>query len=318
MYMLFYDSLQEGLWFKNLNQHFQDAELVPIPNKLSQQQQYGLQDILVYDRPDIILKDNNTNIFVLERTKEVPSGHNVGQRFGRLVAAAKNRIPVVYFGPYVAYKHGGQTAGPRYINLRLFDSLQILAQYYDTAVTTINWPVDNNYEVLTTPSKDRKLQEYLDLFFSYYDVYGFSGLTEFIAHSDFQNAQLREQDNFAQNKIRNPEQYDMPPESVCQLNRQQFEQRYGLFPDGYDSITTVYIYNVGMQYIRSDPYTGMTYLYYYLYCVKKQNTCLILSFPNITFEMWNHLSPASKTYRMYKNLCTAIIFSDGIKWQDEI
>ena len=102
LYEIFCDSLQEGLWFKKLNNSFSEARLVVIPNSQKGQQKYGIDKVLQYDRPDIVLKDNDDVIFVLERTVEVPSGHNVGQRFGRLVAAAKERIPVVYFGPYMA------------------------------------------------------------------------------------------------------------------------------------------------------------------------------------------------------------------------
>ena len=123
-YGVFCDSLQEGMWFKNLHPDFANASLMVIPGSQREQKKYGIDRVLQYDRPDIVLKDNNRVIFVLERTVEVPSGHNVGQRFGRLVASAKERIPVVYFGPYMAYKHGGDTAGPRYMNLRLFYSLQ--------------------------------------------------------------------------------------------------------------------------------------------------------------------------------------------------
>ena len=124
LYYIFCDSIQEGMWFKNLDPHLAQAELVMIPNRVEDQRRYGIDSVLIYDRPDIILKEDNEIIFVLERTIEVPSGHNVGQRFGRLVAAARARIPVVYFGPYAAYKHGGKTAGPRYMNLRLFYALE--------------------------------------------------------------------------------------------------------------------------------------------------------------------------------------------------
>ena len=122
MFIIYCDSIQEGKWFQDLDFHFRDSKLeIMLSSTVTNTQ--GLEDFLLYDRPDIILKKNDTVILVLERTIEVPSGHNVGQRFGRLVSAAKKNVPVVYFGPYMAYKHGGNTAGPRYMNLRLFYSL---------------------------------------------------------------------------------------------------------------------------------------------------------------------------------------------------
>ena len=53
-------------------------------------------------------------------------------------------MPVVYFGPYVARKHGGVTEGPRYMNLRLFYALDVLARINSTAVTTIDLAIDED------------------------------------------------------------------------------------------------------------------------------------------------------------------------------
>lgn len=315
-YEIFCDSLQEGMWFKRLNDCFFDAELVVIPNTQRDQRSYGIDRILQYDRPDIILKDNNEVIFVLERTVEVPSGHNVGQRFGRLVAAAKERIPVVYFGPYMAYKHGGATAGPRYMNLRLFYSLKNVSNYFNTAVTTINWPVDRNCEVLKTSKKDERLIEYLDLFLSYYNTYGCTGLTEYIKDSQFQQEQYDEQGRFAERAVQNPEQYDGPPDSVEIMTIAQFERTYCAIPDIGSRINQIELYHVGMNYIRSDPYAGMAALYHYLY--GNENVVQILHFPNIQYEEWLDLRTRTKTYRMFKEFSYAILFNDRLVLHDDL
>lgn len=309
-YEIFCDSLQEGLWFKRLNDCFSEAELVVIPNSQREQRLYGIEHVLQYDRPDIILRDNGNVIFVLERTVEVPSGHNVGQRFGRLVAAAKERIPVVYFGPYMAYKHGGATAGPRYMNLRLFYSLKNVANYFNTAVTTINWPVDQNCEVLKTPLKDARLIEYLDLFMRYYNANGSLGLTEYIKESDFQAEQYIEQEMFAENEVQNPEQYDTPPDSVEIMPVAQFERRYARLLYRDTNIRYIELYHVGMTYIRSDPYAGMAALYHYLY--GSDAVVQILHFPNIQFDEWCKLRKTTKTYRMFKDFSYAILFNDQL------
>lgn len=268
MFRIYCDALQEGIWFKNLDGHFVNAKLAVFPNRQEDQQREGLAGVLRYDRPDIILKDDDRIIFVLERTIEVPSGHNVGQRFGRLVAAAEEHVPVVYFGPYAAHKHGGITSGPRYMNLRLFSSLQNLSIAYNTAVTTINWPVDQNYEILKVSGFDSRVRLYLWLFFQYYDAHGFNGLTEYMAHSSFQQEQYSEQRNFALTQIRNPEQYDAPPTSVSILARAQFEKAYGPLPSCRSHISQIVFYNVGMQNVRSDPYAGMAALYYFCIAIK--------------------------------------------------
>ena len=315
-YQVFCDSLQEGMWFTNLHDDFRDAQLVLIPKTQLEQMRYGIDRVLQYDRPDIILKDNDEVIFVLERTVEVPSGHNVGQRFGRLVAAAKERIPVIYFGPYVAYKHGGITAGPRYMNLRLFYSLKNVSEYYNTAITTISWPVDSHCEVLKTPVKDRRLIEYIELFLDYYKDNGMNGLTEYIKNSRFQAEQYYEQKVFAEREIQNPEQYDYPPNSVEILSRAQFERKYCRVPGLDQEVDYIEIYHVGMQYIRSDPYTGMAALYYYLY--GRNNLIQILHFPNILFDKWRILRTNTKTYRMYREFCAGILFADGLVLQGDL
>jgi len=108
---IYYDSLQEGTWFKSMHDDLKDARLIAINDIKSGT---PVSKALEYDRPDIILADNGIPILVIERTIEVPTGHNVGQRFARLAAAAEAKIPLVYFGPYMARKHGGITSGPRY------------------------------------------------------------------------------------------------------------------------------------------------------------------------------------------------------------
>ena len=50
-----------------------------------------IQKLLKYDRPDIILVKEGVPKLVIEKTREVPTGHNVGQRFARLVNAVESK-----------------------------------------------------------------------------------------------------------------------------------------------------------------------------------------------------------------------------------
>lgn len=315
-YEIFYDAFQEGVWFKSLSNCFSDAKLIQIPKSLLDQQKYNINCILQYDKPDIILKDNGKIILVLERTKEVPSGHNVGQRFGRIVAAAKERIPVVYFGPYMAYKHGGSTAGPRYMNLRLFYSLKNLADCYNTAVTTINWPVDKDCELLKTPDKDTRLIEYIKFYMNYYNMHGSDGLTEYIKRSSFQDEQYEEQKEFIKKEVQSPEQYETPPPSVEIIPISKFEMEYCVLPKNDNNIQSIELYHIGMENIRSDPYTGMAALYNYLYC--RNGVVQILHFLNIQSSKWHSLRKTTKTYRMYKEFSYAILFKDQLLMNVEL
>jgi len=310
---LYYDSFQEGIWFKGLHQRLTAAGLYPFPS--GEVGPEYLQLALLHDRPNVIVVENDQPILVLERTVEVPSGHNVGQRFARLVAAAQMHVPIVYFGPYAAYKHGGATQGPRYMNLRLFHALKKLGEIECTAVTTINWPVDQNYEIIQTPAiRDKRMKDYLDLFFSLYDMYGLPAMTEHLINSTFQREQEDEQRTFVSESVVRPEQYDSPPESVRILPWQSISVLASQHPTNLKSPETVF-YKIGMTYLRSDPYTGMALLYSYLYCggLKNRTRDLVLYFPNITNGQWSAAAARGnrKDIRLFRLAADGILFSDG-------
>ena len=318
-YRIYYDSLQEGLWFQSLHPALQEAELFIFPSKTRCPEL--LRPVLAYDRPDIVLCDNGNPILVVERTIEVPSGHNVGQRFSRLVAAAQQKVPVVYFGPYAAYKHGGATQGPRYMNLRLFYALDKMAEIEDAAITLINWPVDNDYEIINTAEKDVRMIEYLQLFFNAYTEDGLANITNAIMTSTFERNQEDERTQFIREQVQNPEQYDDPPSSViiAHVNDIQILQRY--HPLNLTNSHMV-IYKVGMRYIRSDPYCGMAMLYSYLYCdgLTERTRDLILHFPQITREMWYTAArrASRKDIRIFRLTADGILFSDGYIPKDNL
>lgn len=310
---IYYDGLQEGMWFQSLHPALANATLHSFPSTGNAPPLVA--KALSYDRPDIILTDDIDRPFlILERTVEVPSGHNVGQRFARLVGAAKMRIPAVYFGPYKAYKHGGETQGPRYMNLRLFYAIERMAEIENTSVTIINWPVDAACEIIQTPEKDNHVREYLKLFFEYYNVHGPEGMIEYIKNSDFEAERRRERAAFARADVRNPEQYNGPPPSVRIARTTDILPLRGADTSVLHFAETVF-YNVGMTYIRSDPYTGTALLYSYLYCGGQPSRTrnMVLYFPNITIEMWRAVGRAGgrKDERLFKMVADGILFRDG-------
>nr|ABC75876.1 R2.BtsI [Parageobacillus thermoglucosidasius] len=317
---IYFDDIQEGLWFKNLHPLLESASLEAITGSLKRNP--NLADVLKYDRPDIILTLNQTPILVIERTIEVPSGHNVGQRYGRLAAASEAGVPLVYFGPYAARKHGGATEGPRYMNLRLFYALDVMQKVNGSAITTINWPVDQNFEILQDPSKDKRMKEYLEMFFDNLLKYGIAGINLAIRNSSFQAEQLAEREKFVETMITNPEQYDVPPDSVQILNAERFFNELGISENKRIICDEVVLYQVGMTYVRSDPYTGMALLYKYLYILgSERNRCLILKFPNITTDMWKKVAFGSrerKDVRIYRSVSDGILFADGYLSKEEL
>lgn len=77
MVEIYYDAYQEGLWFRDLAPKLAEAEL----KKFDERVPRAIEELLVYDRPDIILAVGSEPVLVLEKTEGVPTGHNVGQRF---------------------------------------------------------------------------------------------------------------------------------------------------------------------------------------------------------------------------------------------
>lgn len=309
---IYFDDIQEGVWFASLHPQLADAQLEPITGAVATNPRLG--DVLQYDRPDIILAHNGEPVLVLERTVEVPSGHNVGQRFARLAAAAEAHRPLVYFGPYVARKHGGETEGPRWMNLRLFHALSVVSRVHETAITTINWPVDADFEIVQDSSKDDRVQAYMSTFFEVFEAEGLNGLNVGLLTSEVQQAQLAEQAAFART-IKNPEQYDGPPPSVRFLSGRDAAAEFG-----FAELAThreMVIYQVGMKYIRSDPYTGMAMLYRYLYVLgePEKDRRLILHFPHVDDAMWDVAAVAArrKDIRIYRKVADGIIFSGSYR-----
>lgn len=310
---ILYDELHEAQWFKSLHPDLRDVPETSITEASSRPM---LQRVLAYDRPDIILLDNGVPILVVEETVEVPSGHNVGQRFARIAAAAEARMPSVYFGPYMARKHGGETEGPRYMNLRLFGAIDNMIRVTGSAVTTINWPVDANCEIMKGLAKDKDMREYMSLFLELY-YRDPASINTNILNSSLQYRLVQERDAFITSKIRNAAQYDSPPNSVLFLSAAELSANFPQINTGKLKSDSIVLYNVGMTKIRSDPYTGMAILYKYLYIIGQERK-LVLWFPFISAETWMQTSSTRKDKRLFMVASDAIIFSDQMYLKHEL
>ena len=317
-FTILYDEPQETEWFRALDTRLANAREVAITDA---QGWPTVRRVLLYDRPDIVLLDGQTPILVVEQTVEVPSGHNVGQRFARIAAAAEAGVPSLYFGPFVAKKHGGITAGPRYVNVRLFRALDTVERTRGTAVTAINWPVDESFEVRRDQGKDEDVRDYLATFLTLYaNQPNLSQLNEDIRQSDVHRRMLAERNAFASNYIRKPEQYNSPPPSVEILTIPDFTKRHGQIDRKLQWVTELVTYRVGMNHIRSDPYTGMAMLYRYLYVLENPSRALVLWFPNITEIMWRQAAASGnrKDVRLFRIAADAILFADQLLSRDNL
>ena len=317
-FTILYDEPQEFSWFRGLHPDLADARGVSITEA---QEWPSMRKVLLYDRPDIVLLDGQKPILSVEETSEVPSGHNVGQRFARIAAAAEAGVPFLYYGPYVAQKHGGITAGPRYMNARLFHALDAMVRITGTAVTTINWPVDARYELLRGEGEGAEVREYLATFLALYACQpNLKQLNQEILRAAIHLRMVTQRNEFVRTKIRNPGQYHSPPGSVDISILSEFRRRFGLTSGKLENFREIVTYKVGMNGIRSDPYTGMSMLYRYLYVMENAGRALVLWFPNITMSAWREAAGNGnrKDVRLFRITADAILFHDGLVLSEDL
>ena len=190
-----------------------------------------------------------------------------------------------------------------------------------TAVTTINWPVDGNYELRHDQTKDADAREYVSTFLALYAVQpDLRQLNASLLQSNIHRRMVSERDTFVRNEISNPEQYDSPPPSVKILTPSEFRQCHGWIDGEFQGVSRLVVYKVGMNKIRSDPYTGMSMLYRYLYVLDKPSRVLVLWFPKITEEMWRTVTANEnrKDVRLFPITADAIRFSDRLVLRESL
>lgn len=319
-FAIYYDALQEGKWFQSLDSHLASARLLKMLNK--GQNPPNIDDLLKYDRPDIILTYGSRPSLVLERTEEVPTGHNVGQRFARIVRAAEVRVPAVYFFPFVAQKHGKesqdreaeQKTNQRYVNARLFEALERLEEIHKSLVIPINWPVDKGYELLRTSQKDQEVQRIVSLVVD--ATLSNLPLEQLRANpfiAEIKEKARRERDQ----RLASQSRYSEPPPSVKIIDTDSLIKACSMHKTvaaRLSSRKNSLVYEIGMNYIRSDPYTGMLLFYDYLLTrtgphSSQRSMNLVAKMPNISLDDWKRKC-ASKSAR--KDIFLFSNFSDAI------
>ena len=83
--------LREGRQIQQISPALANAQVISIKQTITENPPF-IQRLLRYDRPDVILVWDKKPVLVIELTSEVPSGHNVGQRWARLVRSMEEGI----------------------------------------------------------------------------------------------------------------------------------------------------------------------------------------------------------------------------------
>lgn len=318
MIEIYCDDLQEGLWFKNLSNYFNKSEVKTI--KVKGTNPSYVDRFLRYDKPDIILVIDKEPKLVIEKTSEVPTGHNVGQRFARIANAAEEGIMFVNFLPFKARKHGRYT-GVCYINARLFVAFEKMIELHKVPVLAINWPCDSNGELIRDGSEDKIIRLLIN------ELVNFNFVPSLCANIEQIKAEMKKEYN---DRIKMHPAYKHPPPTVqivetgnyVNMLTQKFPNEVKNLSQKFFNRKETLLYKFSMteeNCRREDPYTGTQFIYDYIWCRngtkptdKYRN--LVLVSPLIRKSVWlraNPNNPDRKSW-LYYVVSNLIVLKDGI------
>lgn len=312
-YEIWGDNENESSWFMKLDFRLSSASIRNIGRRGTNSTL--IDSLVIYDRPDIILLSNNEPVLVLEKTAEVPTGHNVGQRVARLVRAAEYKIPVLYFLPFDARKHGAHTSICS-INTRLIRAMIKMSDIHDVPVLPVEWPSNKETgELLTDGSQDLILG---NLVTSLLDTFPNKWNEVIQKHEYWVKEELR-----ARNTKHPP--YDELPNSARIEKTSSFLASLSFPTQRYDSLLireSSLIYRIDMSpdaCRREDPYTGTQFIYDYGWLrhgpkPKNREKNLLLHIPKVGMKRWIEANPNDKQRKSSNWYLTAdgIVLKDGI------
>jgi len=313
---IYCDALQEGEWFKNLSPNFKDADILSIKDRGKNPR--IIDELIEYDRPDIILVIDGKVKLALEKTEEVPTGHNVGQRFARIVKSAEVSIPFIYFCPFVAMKHG-KYANRCFINARLFTAIQNMSKIHNVSILAMNWVADADYELIRTGEEDREIKLLIKELFN--KNFQFE-------KSEIINDLQRKMEEERKARIAMHSSYDEPPNTVKIIDTsnliRDLKEKFGNFkiPKLFIKNKETVFYTLGMtpkNCRREDPFTGMQLVYDYYWCrtgpkITDRKRNLVLNIPLVDKKRWLSANPNEphKKRHLYYTIPDALVLKDGI------
>ena len=313
---IFCDDLQEGRWFSSLSTYLAHAPLLTVGSRGSNPA--FVEKLLRYDRPDIVLVIDNQPKVVIEKTSEVPTGHNIGQRFGRMVNAVEEGVAVAYFLPFKAMKHG-RYANVCYVNARLFEAFKKMEEIHKVPVLAIEWPCDDRFELIRDGTEDKLIKQFTEEIFRVNFDYGKVPVISKIHNSMIE--EYREQ-------IRETPRYLNPPPSVRIIRTSDFVKSISSkvkeekLPEAFLSRAETVMYRFDMtpeHCRREDPYTGTQFIYDYIWCRNGPNPRdkfrnLVLMSPLISKQRWLEANPNNPGRKscVYYVTANMIVLSDGI------
>lgn len=286
------DDFQEINWFRKLDERLDGVEHTLLSDDNLPEE---VESLLKYDVPDIIVTKDGEPVLVLEKSSEVPTGHNMGQRFGRMVRAAEKGVPGIMFFPYLKTKHG-KHASACWANARYFKAMWKAEEIHETPFWSINWPCDDEYELIKDGSETELLEEFIEEFIT--NDFSVQGL------GTVEKIEKEMQDGYDTSVDKHP-QYESLPRSVKILNTNDLVKRWEdnldqvNLPEGFRDREETLVYKCDMtppNCRREDPYVGMQFVYDYGWCRNGESTDdkyrnLVLKVPRVRKERWAEANP---------------------------
>jgi len=294
------DSRVESEWFRDLEPRLARCRIYSIGDRTTNPDH--IEQLILYDRPDIILCCDGVPVLVLEKTREVPTGHNIGQRLGRVVRAVECNTPALTLLPFRARKHGLHTSICE-INVRVLRMAIRMGALHETPCLFIPWPVDTHGELIGDGSEAPDLRGLVKHSLDHGLELSAAPVVSTIEHME----------DHARSIEAGRASYGRPPRSVEVRTVQRAVGRAG-----HRMVCTYTIEMTPAACRREDPYTGMQFLYDYLYCrdgtdVANKHTALVLNFPRLTqsqFVSANPNVPLRKSSLWYAT-ANELWFTDG-------
>jgi hypothetical protein len=312
-YEIWGDNENESLWFQGLDSRLKSAKVRNIGQRGTNTKL--IDSLVVYDRPDIILLVDEKPILVLEKTAEVPTGHNVGQRVARLVRAAEHEIPVLFFLPFDARKHGAFT-GICSINTRLIKAMVRMSEIHNVPVLPVEWTSRKaDGELVTDGTQDTQLAQLvsslLDSFPKKWNV-----VTK--EHESWLEKELERRNS------QYPPYRKLPTSAKIEITS-KFLSSLPFETKNYSSLLSrekTLVYKMDMtpdKCRREDPYTGTQFIYDYGWLREgprpvDRKSNLLIHVPKVTINRWREANPNDPLRKSSNWYLTAdgIVLKDGI------
>lgn len=129
--------------------------------------------LVEYTRPDFILTIDGEPVLSVEVTTEVPTGHNLPQRYACLLRAAELGVPSLYYYPEYSRKTTGISDKTLYLNVRTPLAQLRMGKIFDVPLLSMFWPTDSVTNFPTTDiTKHAQLARLVEYTKRLYDTTG--------------------------------------------------------------------------------------------------------------------------------------------------